>query len=116
MRGLLVALGVLLFVSPALAATPCPGNGQPYNFKGMVLSTGVTADGRPFYAISATVCGDERHQIKAYPRTPVPACTIGRPVQASGLYNKSCVNSAAGPVCQAQIGLGSPYGAALTCN
>ena len=114
------ALSAFLIVAPALAAapaaTPCPAKGQPYNFKGSILGTGATADGRPYYAISAAVCGDEHHQIRVYPLTAVPACTLGKRAQASGLYGKSCTDSDAGPACLAEVGLDSPYGAALICQ
>ncbi len=114
------ALSAFLMAMPVLAAvpaaTPCPLNGQPYIFKGSILKIGVTAEGRLFYVISAAACGDERHQIKAFPLVPVPACTVGRRAQASGLFGKSCTDSDAGPTCLAQVGLASPYGAVLSCN
>jgi hypothetical protein len=120
MKTLSGALSAFLLVTSALAAapvaTPCPANRQPYNFKGVVLKMGVTAEGRSFYAISAAACGDEHHQIKVFPLAAVPACAIGKRAQASGLYGKSCIASDAGPVCLAQVGLDSPYGAALACN
>jgi hypothetical protein len=109
-----VVVALFLSASPALTASPCPDNYRPYSFQGTVAESGATADGRPFYVIvdiPNPACGDERRRIRAFPLAAVPACAVGKTVQASGTYTKSCVDTAKGPVCLVQVGLRDAQGA-----
>lgn len=108
------ALAIVLFASPAFAASPCPDNYQPYRFQGTVAEISASADGQPTYVISNIpnpACGDEHQMIRAYPRVAVPSCAVGKRVEASGIYTKSCVNVGKGPICLAQVGLRDAKGA-----
>lgn len=106
-------LGAVMTALPALAASPCAANYQPYSFQGTVAETGKTADGQPWYVISNIpnpACGDEHQQIRAFPLAAVVACMVGKHIEAKGIYTKSCVNIGTYSSCLAQVGLRNPQG------
>jgi spore maturation protein SpmB len=108
------AMLMFLTASPTLAAAACPANYQNYSFQGTVAETGTTADGRPFYVIgniTDAACGDEHQRIRAYPLASVSSCVVGKPVQASGVYTKSCVDVGKLSICLVQVGLRDANGA-----
>lgn len=108
------ASALVLFASPAFAASPCPDNYQPYRFQGTVAEISATANGQPTYVITNIpnpACGDEHQMIRAYPLVAVPSCAVGKHVEASGIYTKSCVDVGKGPICLAQVGTWDATGA-----
>ncbi len=108
------ALVLSLFASPAFAASPCPDNYRPYSFQGTVAESGATADGRPFYVITNITnpaCGDEHQRIRAFPLATVASCVVGKSVEASGIYTKSCVDIGKTHSCLVQVGLRDSKGA-----